>query len=60
MLEDFSICSFNCACALQYAELVFATWNGRQVFNAVMVGITLAACLRTTLRTYRNRKMLIR
>lgn len=46
--------------AVQYGELVFAIWNGRQVFHAIMVGITIAACLRTTLRTYRNRRMLIR
>lgn len=46
--------------AVQYAELVFAIWNGRQLFHAIMVGITVAACLRTTMRTYRNRRMLIR
>lgn len=46
--------------AVQYAELVFAIWNRRQVFHAIMVGITMAACLRTTLRTYTNRRMLIR
>ena len=46
--------------AVQYGELVFAIWNGRQVFHAIMVGITMAACLRTTLRTYTNRRMLIR
>ncbi len=45
---------------VQYAELVYACWYGRQVFTAIMVAITIAACLRTTLRTYANRRMLIR
>jgi len=45
---------------VQYGELVYACWYGRQVFTAIMVAITIAACLRTTLRTYANRRMLIR
>ena len=45
---------------MQYGELVYACWYGRQVFTAIMVAITIAACLRTTLRTYANRRMLIR
>lgn len=45
---------------VQYAELVFAIFNRREVIHAIMVGITFTACLRTTLRTYMNRRMLIR
>ena len=45
---------------MQYGELVFACWYGRQTFTAILVAITVLACLRTTVRTYSKRKMLIR
>lgn len=46
--------------AVQYAELAVSFWRGRLVLTAILVALTLVSCLRTSVRTYNTRKMLIR
>ena len=45
---------------MQYAELAASLWHGRLVVSCILVALTLLSCLRTSVRTYNTRKMLVR